>query len=81
MIVQQLLQVCINQVIPVHLLLEERFRVTFLLWGSITQCLLTVKLASRISLAVAVKFLMMSLQLKYVCLLPSKATSLRIFKL
>lgn len=69
MIVQQPLQVCMRRMIPVHLLLEERYWVIVcFLWGNIIEYLLTAELAFRTSLIAAVKFLKMDPQLKYVCL-------------
>ena len=51
--------------INVLLSLEEQLRVTFLLWGTIIQSLMTAELAFKTSSVVAVKFLVMILQLRY----------------
>ena len=66
MIVQQIIIIYTHQEINVLLSLEEQFWVTFLLWGSIIRSLLTAELVFKISLAVAVKYLMMILQLRYI---------------
>lgn len=65
MIVQQIFIIYTHQKINVLLSLEEQFWVTSLLWGSIIQSLLTAELVFKISLAVAVKYLVMILQLRY----------------
>ena len=66
MIVQQIIIIYTHQMINVLLSLEEQFWVTFLLWGSIIQSLLIAEHVFKISLAVAVKYLMMILQLRYI---------------
>ena len=66
MIVQQIFIIYTHQMIDVLLSLEEQFWVTFLLWGSIIQSRLTAELVLKISLAVAVKYLVMILQLRYI---------------
>lgn len=58
MIVQQHLQVCMDQMTPVHFLLGEQFWVTTCFsWANLIQCLEIVELAFRISFPAAVKFL------------------------
>ena len=66
MIVQQIFIIYTHRMIDVLLSLEEQFWVTFLLWGSIIQSRLTAELVLKISLAVAVKYLVMILQLRYI---------------
>lgn len=66
MIVLQLFIVCTDQMINVPLSLEEQLWVTLLPWGTIILSLMTVKLVFKTSSIVAVKFLVMILQLRYV---------------
>ena len=65
MLVLQIFIVYMDQMINVLLSLEEQLRVTFLLWGTIIQSLMTAELVSKTSSVVAVKFLVMILQLRY----------------